>query len=72
MGIEPITFMYSDSAVDPVFKQRINSLRKSPVKFKMIDEVLNQSFYGALTIELRRNTLSKKRRRDSNPQPPGP
>lgn len=44
MGVEPTTFMYSHSAVGYV------SL------VKMIDEVLNQSVYGALSVELRRDT----------------
>lgn len=36
------------------------------------DEVVNQSFYGALPLSYGATRFAKSRRWDSNPQPPGP
>lgn len=35
------------------------------------DEVVNQSFYGALPLSYGATRFANKRRWDSNPQPPG-
>ena len=36
------------------------------------DEVVNQSFYGALPLSYGATRFANERRWDSNPQPPGP